>query len=675
MPPIGSIINYTVFQTSPPKTLQLSTKTLQLTANNQPMKFQAQELTLLEDSPFSPVAAETFCYTPAVEHEQALGNLYLVVELSSEKSRKESTQLLGTLAQQIRNDFYRKTNTTPLAALRFALKKANKFLAEQGSINLSAKIIAAALKPKTAPREAVSGAGTTPDQFEFHLAKTGQATAIVLRSGELHYLLSPGLGQHTVPVHDFKNIVTAEINLSDTVLLATNQIHKLSSGKLKKYLGAGRLTQTLKADSAGLKNLALITLAANRTDEEVGKEVGKEVRPSQEVELPPSSKFQVPSSNPGKGGPSQKRSRIKIAILLALVVAVSAGAAITALKIKKGAALKKKEAEVLIKEVGDLKEKIISLLELNNKTEAAELTTSALEKLRRLEELGFFKTSRVTLEEELAKINRDLKRIEPINAPRTVVDLTANTAGFEPQGLSLGKNKIIVFGSNGFYKYNLNLRAGELSLLAESNLLYALENPSDPNQLWLLKNNSVITNTTAKNNQAQQEELLRANSEIGELKEMAYYGDALYVLNQAGLIYKLDLEVATSSNPDAGLTLWLNSSDKRQVTSDKIVTMTIDGAVYALTGERRLIKLQNGEMQSQTDLDESADQVVTEPDFDYIYLLSRAGNMILVMDKRDRTIKKRLSHPDLGETKSFAVDSRERTIYFLKDKAVYSFEL
>ena len=642
------------------------------------MKFQAQELTLLEDSPFSPVAAETFCYTPAAEHEQALGNLYLVVELQSEKSRKESTQLLGTLAQQIRNDFYRKTNTTPLAALRFALKKANKFLAEQGSINLSAKIIAAALKPKivprissalygAAPREAVSGVGTTPGQFEFHLAKTGQATAIVLRSGELHSLLSPGPGRQTVPVHDFKNIVTAEINLSDTLLLATNQIHKLSSDKLKKYLGAGRLTQTLKADSAGLKNLALITLAANRTDEEVGKEVSKKIQLPQEVRLPK-------DSTSGKGGPSQKRSRIKIAILLALVVAVSAGAAITALKIKKGAALKKKEAEVLIKEVGDLKEKIISLLELNNKTEAAELTTSALEKLRRLEELGFFKTSRVTLEEELAKINRDLKRIEPINAPRTVVDLTANTAGFEPQGLSLGKNKIIVFGSNGFYKYNLNLRAGELSLLAESNLLYALENPSNPSQFWLLKDDGLVVNTAAKTGSTQ-EELWRRNGQVGQLKEMAYYGDALYLLDQDGLIYKLDLETATSSDSNADLTLWLNSSDKRQATSDKIVTMTIDGAVYGLTAERRLIKLQNGEMQSQTDLDESADQVVTEPDFDYIYLLARAENMILVMDKRDRTIKKRLSHPDLGQAKSFAVDSRERTIYFLKDKTVYSFEI
>ena len=631
------------------------------------MKFQAQELTLLEDSPFSPVAAETFCYTPAAEHEQALGNLYLVVELQSEKSRKESTQLLGTLAQQIRNDFYRKTNTTPLAALRFALKKANKFLAEQGSINLSAKIIAAALKPKTTPREAVSEVGTTPDQFEFHLAKTGQATAIVLRSGELHSLLSPGPGRQTVPVHDFKNIVTAEINLSDTLLLATNQIHKLSSDKLKKYLGAGRLTQTLKADSAGLKNLALITLAANRTDEEVGKEVSKKIQLPQEVRLPK-------DSTSGKGGPSQKRSRIKIAILLALVVAVSAGAAITALKIKKGAALKKKEAEVLIKEVGDLKEKIISLLELNNKTEAAELTTSALEKLRRLEELGFFKTSRVTLEEELAKINRDLKRIEPINAPRTVVDLTANTAGFEPQGLSLGKNKIIVFGSNGFYKYNLNLRAGELSLLAESNLLYALENPSNPSQFWLLKDDGLVVNTAAKTGSTQ-EELWRRNGQVGQLKEMAYYGDALYLLDQDGLIYKLDLETATSSDSNADLTLWLNSSDKRQATSDKIVTMTIDGAVYGLTAERRLIKLQNGEMQSQTDLDESADQVVTEPDFEYIYLLARAENMILVMDKRDRTIKKRLSHPDLGQAKSFAVDSRERTIYFLKDETVYSFDI
>src|SRR3989338_8898007 len=130
------------------------------------MRLQSKELTLLEDYALSPVAADTFCYAPATAHELALGSLYLVAELSSEKSRKENTQLLGALAQQIQNDFYRKTNTTPLAGLRFALKRANAFLAKQGSANLSAKIIAAVLKPQN-----------ETGQFEFHLAKTGPATA------------------------------------------------------------------------------------------------------------------------------------------------------------------------------------------------------------------------------------------------------------------------------------------------------------------------------------------------------------------------------------------------------------------------------------------------------------------------------------------------------------------
>ena len=394
-----------------------------------------------------------------------------------------------------------------------------------------------------------------------------------------------------------------------------------------------------------------------------------------------------------KSKPDRGLSRkIKTATLLIAIVVGSVGAAATALKLKKESAASKKEAEALIKEVADLKEKTMSLLELNNKTEAAELTLSALEKFRRLEKLEFFKTSRVTLEEEFAKINRDLKRVEPINNPRMVLDLSANAAGFEPQGVSLGKNKVIVFGFNGFYKYDLNLRAGELDLSTENNLLYALENPSDPSQLWLLKNDRLIA-AAAKNGPPQQQELWRQKGEALELKEMSYYEKALYFLSQAGLIYKLDLKTATSSNANDSLTPWLaprspnevglNSEENNPPTTNyslptthyQLAHMAIDGDIYGLADQHKLIKLSNGEIQNQTELTEKVDQIITEPDFDYIYLLARAENMILVMDKRDRAVKKRLSHPDLGQAKSFAVDYRERTVYFLKDKTVYSFEI
>ena len=95
------------------------------------MKFIPEELTILDPSPLSSDYAETFVYAPAGKNEENLGGLYIVGQIQSNKIKKENSQLLSELAAIIKNEYYRNTVITPRVAFKSALKKANKFLAEQ----------------------------------------------------------------------------------------------------------------------------------------------------------------------------------------------------------------------------------------------------------------------------------------------------------------------------------------------------------------------------------------------------------------------------------------------------------------------------------------------------------------------------------------------------------------
>lgn len=673
------------------------------------MNFLPEEFALSDKSGVDSAYAETFIYTPATTAELKLGNLYIIGEISSHKAKKENARLLGELAGAIKTEYYKNTSALPLSAIRLALKKANNFLAERKIPSaenfLKIKMAAAVIKNN-----------------DLHIASLGDATALMLRNNILQYIFSDypptktviALAQQepqipeknnnhkkirpspitpaTIATASFKNIISGKLFSEDRILIATNQIHRVEEEKLIEHLADNSLNQYLAETKNGFKSIALIALypqtdnspAAHLTDQ-----INSRYQASRKTKLTfyensashnhqatvvgtgQTDKTPLETDNNRRELPQKSHKHRALILLIVTVVCVSL-ITFVAFKLKQQSAANRMEAETLVSELGELKEKTDSLMELGNETEAAEILATAQNKLDQLGKLNYFKTTRSTLAEDFGKISKTLLRLEPIDNARIVFNLENNSADFTPAGLALGKDKVIVFSANTIYKFDLNRNQGSFDMLGDNtNLISILEPPTDPNKLLLLNNDKISLYSGPSDNQI----IWQAENSLA-LKQLAAYSDALYLLGQNDLIYKMPFELtgATSTvNLTSAPILWTKEKPKYS-----IFNIAVDGFVYAVSPEHSLIKLSNGSQQARVEIKESISQVFTTPEFKNIYLFSPAEGLILVMEKNNFSsgkIKKRLGHPELKDAKSFYINASERVIYFLKGKTVYSFEI
>ncbi len=611
-------------------------------------QFIPEELTLLEKTPLSSAYAETFVFTPANSGEANLGNLFIIAEITSNKTKKENAALAAELASALKNEYFKNTIVTPLSALKFALKRANNVLKLKKQwlnpqISLKIKIIVAALK-----------------ENRLHLARLGDASALILRNNSLQNIVTPAPSLATFDAAanlSFENITSGELMPEDRIVLATNQIHKISEDDLIYQLRERGLAKYLKRSGAGLKNLAVVALYPKKTSP---------LSPLAPI-MPPliEKPNRIYMSN--KSYRSYKKPIILVLVLLAVLTTV----AVVAVKIKSETARNKIEAETLVAEATELKDKIASLLEVKNETEANELLISAEAKLKRLEELKLFKTTRATLQQDLKKIAAGLEHIENISGVRKIIDLENNSAGFDPLALALGRNKILTFSGPTLYRFDLNRRSGNFESLEEgAAIVAALEKPDDPNALLVITQDKIALDSGSPDSIT----LWIRPDNIPTLAQAAIYREAFYLLATDGLIYKLPFTVSSSSDLILGETeIWTNQAP---TTNYKLLTtnLALDGSIFGLTDEHTLVELENGAKKKQIALRENVAKIFTSSSHKNIYALAASEGLIIVLDK-ELNIKKRLSHNELAGAKSFIVNSQERIIYFLKGKTVYSFEI
>ena len=610
-------------------------------------RFTPQELTILDPSPLSSSYAETFVYAPSGQDEENLGYLYVAAEVYSNKTKKENAELLAEISAVMKNEYYRNTIVTPMSALRFTLKRTNNFLASQKkwlapAAGLKLKIIVGSLKDK-----------------DLHLARLGDAAAMILRNDNLQRIIPPASAGFDATSWTFENIVSGELMAEDRIVLATNQIHRVDSEELAYKLKNKKLVEYLKASGDGIKNLALITLEPNK--------------------LPLMPLVEKGDKRDEKG--KRERKKLKPTVLILILAAAVVATTAAALKIRNETAGNKKEAEGLLQEITDLNSKIPALIEVKNETEASELLKSAREKITRLEELGYFKTTRLTLERELAQTERGLKRVEEVDNIRRVVELENNSTGFEPADFALGRNKILIYGGNTVYRFDLNRREGSfVSTDKNQTVVSILEKPGDPNSTLVVTQDQI---TTIALDAANSKNIWSRSENDPILKQAAVYSQAFYLLGNNNLIYKLPFEISSTTNEilTGQLAPWTNNQEatsdpstslgagKRHVTS-----FAVEGSIFALTENNKIFELANGELKSEKELSEKAIYLFTGSAHKNIYLLSSDEGLITVLDKNLNAIT-RYSHPELRGAVAVAVNSQEKVIYFLKGKTVYSFEI
>lgn len=613
------------------------------------MEFIPEELAILDNSPLSSGYAETFAYTPS-RNEESLGSLYIAAEIFSNKSRKENARLVSEIAITIKNEYYKNTIVAPISALRFALKRANNLLSIQRNwlspaAGLKLKIVAAVLKERN-----------------LHLAKMGEATALILRNNDLQNIIAPSPRLPAAPNAEanwsFENIVSGELLENDTIVLATNQIHKIDETELIYKLKKRELVKYLKNSGEGIKSLAVVALYPKG-----GKEGLKGETPLTPIPAP------LIEKRVEKGEMGERRKWLKPAVLFLAVMVVAASVAVVAVKIKRETAQNKKEAETLLAEVSGLKEKIADLIQVKNETEANELLASATQKLSRLEELGLFRTTVSTLSRDLDETVQGLLKLEEIKNVSRVLTLENNTADFEPRRISLGRNKIIVFGSNAFYKFDLNRKTGALESLETGDVVTAVMEKPDYSDVILAATQDRILEYGS----SPEVKTIWARSENQtELSETALYRDAFYFLAKDGLIYKLLYETSSTTSEiiPGEISLWTKDSGYRlQVTG-----FAVEGSIFGLADEHTIVELVNGQKRNETALKEALTEIFTLSNHKNVYALAPAEGLIVVLDK-NFNLKKRISHPELRGADSFVVNSQERMVYFLKDKTVFSFEI
>ena len=625
--------------------------------------FEPEELSIFDKSPLESAYAETFVYAPSSREEDELGYLYMVVEISSNKTKKENAEFVSKFVGVIKNEFYKNTIVTPLSALRFSLKRANRFLEEEkawrtASANLKIRTIAAALK-----------------ENNLHFAKLGDTEAFILRGNSLQRVADMSVSAIKQNLA-FENIVSGEVLKSDKIVLATSQIHKISENSIIQKLKERCLADYLQKDSSGLKTLGMIALYP-KDFYGGGKEAAKKDLPPlihrPETNLPPVASKRFLTARP-------MIKKIAMVAAVCVLAALAVTATVAALKIKHSSAQNKKEAETLVNEIADLKDKTSAMIALKNESEAGELLKSAQEKMARLETFGYFKTTRFELADELEKISKSLNKVENVANLRVVFNMENQPEELDPKEISAGKNKILAFSENSYYEYDLNRNIGALKKLADGiKIASILPKPESPEK------NIVVT----QDKMIEGDSVLWAKPEdsVGaEIVQAEIYNDAFYILKDDSLIYKLPFETgligtpASSSTLSVGdLLLWTDT--KEPANQGQISNFAVDGSIFALSdpfdpngASKTIVELANGKRRNKIETSEAVSKIFTSPSHKNIYALAPAEGLIISIDK-NLNIKKRFSRPELKGAKSFFVNSQERVIYFLKDKTVYSFEI
>ncbi|MEK7564950.1 MAG: hypothetical protein AAB501_01795 [Patescibacteria group bacterium] len=613
--------------------------------------FYPEELTILDKTNLGSSYAETFVFVPSNKDESQLGSLFIVAEASSNKPKKENAELISEMTTVIKNEYYQNTLVTPMSALKFSLKRVNSLLTSKKNwVNtasaLKLKILIVSLK-----------------ENKLHIARLGDATAFVLRNGNLQSIVAGSNNQNSSNF-SFENIISGELLPNDHVLLATNQIYKIDEKEIAKKLQEKIIASYLSKNNGGIKSLALISLHPV-----------KDGKPSltQTPSLPSLISINNTEANiPDNNAPERNVSKIfKLGIVITILIVAISSITIVSIKIKNETSQNKKEAEQLLQEVSDIKTKINDLLATNNETEANELLVSAQAKLNRLAQLDYFKTTRSTLAVDINKIYKELSKEENINKINKVFDLENNSVSFEPTKIALGKNKIFVLSGENFYKFDFNKAEGVFDSIEKgSQLVASLLKPEDPNSQLLITQDKIIEEKGDSENKTY---WIRPEN-FPAIKDVAIYSNSFYLLSEDGLIYKLPFTVSSTTDIIFNETeLWT----KKNLTpsgESLITNLAVEGSVFGLSNKNTLVELINGDIKNKKVFLENISQIFTSPSHKNIYLLSPDDGLIIVLDK-DLNIKKRLNHNELVGAKSFLINSQERIIYFLKGKTVYSFEI
>jgi len=183
------------------------------------LSIKVQELVLSEEKQ-DKAFCDTFVYEPENIQEKALGNLYIVGEVTN--FSRGSSYLINLLVSIIKKEYYSNPKRTSLEALEAGLHRANSALSdfiEEGNDEWMGRLhmICASFKENM-----------------LHFSLTGDARVFLIRSGEMINLGKDlkSFNQKIHPLKTFANIASGSLEISDRLILATPELFRVTSSEI-----------------------------------------------------------------------------------------------------------------------------------------------------------------------------------------------------------------------------------------------------------------------------------------------------------------------------------------------------------------------------------------------------------------------------------------------------------
>ncbi len=616
---------------------------------------------------------DSFCYEPLNIYEKKMGSLYLVGLLKNVLPK--NLHLLETLAQFIREGYYKKAVLSPEKSLRKVLKETNVFLDQmigKGDVSWLGNLSLAVLALK---------------DFKLNFAKVGGIKIVLLRGGKIVDIDRKLKFQdiEPYPLKIFGTVVSGKLNLNDLVLIFTenifdffqkenllNEIAKspqLLEEKLKNLLEEKK--EELIKIRGILLVISLIKEIVPGKKEIIAPKISKEFS-LKEVFLPYFKFF--------KEKLSFQFSKIlallpqpqlifnkKWGLILILIFVLFFGFLIDRNEKRKKMNLYLDDVEE-IEEKLKLAEELLAQKEPQNEEKANLLLKESFEKispiLKDSSELPrHFSTKVLSLNEKILSHLYLFNKLEMIENPEIYFRFEAKK--FIPQKLIFAEDTLYFFSpySKNIFKLDKNKKEVLMEIDKKFDSAVVLKNNilffTKPNQLTILRNDqfSILS--------------LEIPHQDFDFSDLAYFKENLYFFDKkAGQIIKypltqLEQDFFKLGKPE----VWL-----KKVIENESKSFGVDGFLWILNKDA-ILKYQTDDLKERIKPDifpppKEFSKIFVSPTLPHLYILEPLQKRILIFDKSGQILKQFQSEK-FNNLLDFAISQDGKTIFLLNDLKVY----
>ena len=376
---------------------------------------------------------------------------------------------------------------------------------------------------------------------------------------------------------------------------------------------------------------------------------------------------------------NERRERIKnvsmiskILFIALILIAIIFLGSIIYIKIKDNREAKIALYETMIQNISDKKDDAEAKLLYGEEGKALEILTETQGLISILPqdndtEINKYNELKNTIDEILNKLQK-------MNSVPTEV-----IADFNNNKPSEALQKIINFGDNIFaYSYNdkniyqVNLISKETQIKSHENQpnLITADTPKEDDKIVFLAKNNTIFEYNKSTESLLAKDISFSTSNVN-LENMAIYNRKLYTLSPStDQIYK---HSQTQTGYDRGVA-WITQKTN---SLSKVISMAIDGNVYLLTSDAKILHFYGGEEKAFTiqgvhpEL-QNPSKIWTYANSDYLYLLEPSSKRVILLDKDGKFIEQ-FTSSEWKNPNDMLVDQDNHIVYILDDNKIYKF--